>query len=91
MDLRWDDIPLFLALYRERTLVAAGAKLRLDGSTMSRRLAAFEHALGRTLFDRSRDGLQPTTAAAELFPLAEAIELAAQRFAHHAEIGRAHV
>jgi DNA-binding transcriptional LysR family regulator len=85
MDYRWDDIRLFLALHRERTLSAAGHKLGLDGSTMSRRLAAFEEVLGRTLFDRSRDGLLPTPAASDLLPLAEAMELASQRFREHVE------
>lgn len=85
MDYRWDDIRLFLALHRERTLSAAGSKLGLDGSTMSRRLSALEEALGRSLFDRSRDGLLPTPAALELLPLAEAMERASQRFAEQVE------
>jgi DNA-binding transcriptional LysR family regulator len=85
MDYRWDDIRLFLALHRERTLSAAGGKLGLDGSTISRRLAAFEETLARSLFDRSRDGLLPTAAALELLPLAEEMERASQRFAEYAE------
>ena len=85
MDYRWDDIRLFLAVHRERTLSAAGGKLGLDGSTMSRRLAAFEEALGRSLFDRSRDGLLPTPAANELLALAEEMERASQRLTEHLE------
>lgn len=85
MDFRWDDIRLFLALYRERTLAAAGARLKLDGSTMSRRLTAFEETLGRVLFERTRDGLVPTPAAEELVELAESMELAGRRFAERAE------
>ena len=70
VDYRWDDIRLFLALYRERTLAAAGVRLRVDGSTISRRLASFEDAVVHTLFDRTRDGLVPTAAASELLGLA---------------------
>lgn len=85
MDHRWDDIRLFLALYRERTLAAAGARLKLDGSTMSRRLAALEESIGHALFDRTRDGLSPTPAALELLAHAEAMELASHRFAEQAD------
>ena len=85
MNYRWDDIRLFLTLFRERTLSAAGSKLGLDGSTISRRLVAFEEALGRSLFDRSRDGLLPMPAALELLPLAEEMERASQRFAEQVE------
>ncbi|HEY5145594.1 MAG TPA: LysR family transcriptional regulator [Polyangiaceae bacterium] len=85
MDFRWDDIRLFLALYRERTLSAAGARLGLDGSTMSRRLVAFEESLGHTLFDRSRDGLLPTSTATELLAFAEEMERASKRFEEQAE------
>ena len=41
-NVRWDEIRVFLALYRERTLAAAGAAVGLDASTLSRRLVALE-------------------------------------------------
>ena len=74
LDYRWDDVRLFLALYRERTLVFAARRLGVDTSTASRRLVAFEEALGTRLFDRTRDGLRPTNAAEQLLVPAEEAE-----------------
>lgn len=81
---RWDDVRLFLALHRERTLAGAGARLGVDASTMSRRLVALEEALGGRLFDRTRDGLVPTYAAEQLVAPAEEMEAAHLRFAREA-------
>jgi DNA-binding transcriptional LysR family regulator len=79
--LAWDDVRLFLALHRSRTVGAAGRVLGVDGSTVSRRLTALEAALGATLFERGRDGVRATAAADELLPAAEEIEGAFVRFA----------
>lgn len=81
----WDDVRLFLALYRSRTVGAAGQILGVDGSTVSRRLAGLEDALAATLFQRGRSGIMPTLAADDLFPVAEQIEEAMARFASAAE------
>jgi DNA-binding transcriptional LysR family regulator len=77
---RWDEVRLFLALYRERTLAAAGAIVGLDASTLSRRLVALEEALATRLFDRTRDGLVPTEGAELLLPAAEQMAAAHARF-----------
>lgn len=79
-DVRWDDVCLFLALRREGSLAAAGAKTGLDASTLSRRLAALEELLDARLFDRTREGLVPTEAAELLLPAAEEMEAAHARF-----------
>lgn len=71
---RWDDVKIFLALFRGGTLAAAAARLGLDASTASRRLTAFEHELGVRLFDRTPDGLLATAAAERLLPAAEEAE-----------------
>lgn len=81
---RWDDVRLFLGLYRERTLTGAGARLGLDASTLSRRLVAMEGALGARLFDRTREGLLPTQAAELLVAPAEEMEGAQLRFSRQA-------
>ncbi len=81
----WDDVRLFLALCRARTVAEAGRRLGVDGSTVSRRLAGLEGALAATLFSRGRDGIAPTAAAEELLPVAEEIEAAVLRFARAAE------
>jgi DNA-binding transcriptional LysR family regulator len=85
IDYRWEDVRVFLAVLRERTLAGAGARLGVDASTVSRRLGAFEEALGVRLFDRSRDGLTPTAAAPRLLLAAEEMEGAAQRLAGAAD------
>lgn len=81
----WDDVRLFLALSRARTLGAAAKVLAVDTSTVSRRLAALETHLGASLFDRDRDGIRMTSAAEALLPVAEEIEHAMARFAGAAE------
>jgi DNA-binding transcriptional LysR family regulator len=77
----WDDVRLFLALARARTLGAAARTLGVDGSTVSRRLAALERRLAATLFTRGRDGIAPTESAEELLPVAEELEQTMARFA----------
>ncbi len=78
---RWDDVRLFLALFRERNLARAGKRLGVDASTTSRRLAALERELGTRLFDRTREGLRATAAAERLAAPAERMEAAALVFA----------
>lgn len=84
-NLHWDDVRLFLALCRARTLGDAARELAVDQSTVSRRLAALEDALGASLFDRGRGGIAATDAADALLPVAEEIEHAMARFAGAAE------
>ncbi len=43
----WDDVRIFLAVHRNRTLAAAAGRLGVDTSTVSRRLAAFEADLDK--------------------------------------------
>jgi DNA-binding transcriptional LysR family regulator len=81
---RWDDVRIFLALYRERALAAAAARVDLDASTLSRRLAALEEALGTRLFDRTREGLVPTGGADLLLGAAEEMAAAHARFSRDA-------
>ncbi len=80
--LAWDDVRLFLALSRSRTVGDAARSLGIDPSTASRRLAVLEEALAATLFSRSRDGITPTKAAEDLLPAAEAVEQGVARFAN---------
>ncbi|APR75603.1 Transcriptional regulator, LysR family protein [Minicystis rosea] len=81
---RWDDVRVFLAVRRHGSFGAAGARLGMDTSTVSRRLAALEAALGAQLFERSREGVVPTRRAELVLPAAEAMEAAHGRFARDA-------
>jgi DNA-binding transcriptional LysR family regulator len=79
--LDWEQVRLFLAVFRERSLAAASARLALDVSTVSRRVDRLEVELGAPLFDRTREGTTPTALAEQMLPHAEEMELAAVRFA----------
>jgi DNA-binding transcriptional LysR family regulator len=81
---RWEDVRLFLALYRHRTLAGAAAAVALDASTLSRRLVALEQTLGTHLFDRTREGLVPTRGAELLLPAAEEMAAAHARLSRDA-------
>lgn len=83
--LQWDDVRLFLALCRSRTVSLAGRSLGVDASTVSRRLATLEDALATSLFERGRDGITPTEAAEQLLAVAEEIEQGVARFANQVD------
>ena len=75
--MNWDDLRVFLAVSRAGSLSAAAKTLRVTQPTVGRRLKALEEGLGTRLFERLPDGLVPSTAGAELLPLAEAMEATA--------------
>jgi DNA-binding transcriptional LysR family regulator len=70
----WDDVRYFLMLQRHGTLAAAGAALKLDPTTVGRRLTKLEEELGARLFDRTPNGYVLTDAGHRLLPRAERIE-----------------
>ncbi|MEQ1564948.1 MAG: LysR family transcriptional regulator [Myxococcota bacterium] len=76
----WDDVRLFLAAWRARSLTGAARALGIHQSSASRRLAALEEAVGARLFDRGRDGLEPTGIGASAVGAAEAAERAMNEF-----------
>lgn len=75
----WNDLKYFLAAARAGSMGKAAARLDTSPSTVSRRLAALEHALGVSLFARTPEGLDPTPAGRELVITAEEAERAALR------------
>ncbi len=68
--LDWDEFRLIKAIADARSLVGAAETLDLNHSTVFRRLAAVETAIGARLFERSRAGYQPTAAGEEMIALA---------------------
>ncbi|MBV8687013.1 MAG: LysR family transcriptional regulator [Alphaproteobacteria bacterium] len=70
----WNDLKPFLAVARTGRLTAAAARLGVDHSTLSRRVAALEHRLGAKLFDRSPGGYDLTEQGTRLVPIAEEME-----------------
>ncbi len=69
-----DDIRILLAIGRRGTLSGAAETLGLHQTTVSRRLAALEQALGARLFDRIDRRMQPTRRGAVLLTQAERVE-----------------
>ncbi|WP_342376956.1 LysR family transcriptional regulator [Myxococcus stipitatus] len=49
MDMRWDDLRYLLSVARQGSLAGAARELRVDATTVGRRLAALEKALGTRL------------------------------------------
>jgi DNA-binding transcriptional LysR family regulator len=70
----WNSLRSFLAIARTGRLTAAAARLRVDHMTLSRRIAALEHALKAKLFDRSPSGYTLSEAGRRLLPIAEQME-----------------
>ena len=73
-DFDWNDLRAFLAVVREGRLTAASRRLRIDHSTLSRRISGLEAALQTRLFERHASGYVPTAAGERLMAEAEAIE-----------------
>jgi DNA-binding transcriptional LysR family regulator len=77
----WDDVKYFLAVARHGSTLAAGKALGLSQSTVHRRIAELERAIGRELVTRSSAGYRLTAFGEEMLPYAEDIERAANAFA----------
>jgi DNA-binding transcriptional LysR family regulator len=58
---RWDDLRVFLAVFRAESFSAGAKVLGVEQSTVSRRVAALEESVGGALFDRTARGPTPTT------------------------------
>ena len=70
----WDDVIFFLEVARARNLVRAGQKLKVDHTTVSRRVRELERGLNTTLFKRSKAGFALTEAGRRLLQYAEGME-----------------
>ncbi|WP_242342673.1 LysR family transcriptional regulator [Anaeromyxobacter terrae] len=70
----WDDLRIFLAVHRARSHAGAARALHTASTTVGRRLAALEAAVGARLFTRTPEGLAPSAAAQRLLPHAERVE-----------------
>lgn len=72
--LNWDDVPLFLAIARFRSLSQTARALGVTHSTVGRRLKTLEAALGTKLFERTPRGFALTERGEILYREAEGIE-----------------
>ena len=79
----WDDLKHLLAVARHGSTTAAGRAMKVDQSTVQRRLAELERRIGQPLVERRPSGCQLTAYGQQLLPHAELVEqqmLALQRF-----------
>ncbi|QRF62390.1 LysR family transcriptional regulator [Variovorax paradoxus] len=75
----WQDVRVFLALGRYRSLSAAARALQVNHATIARRLQSLEDSMGEKLVERRPDGYVLTPAGEEALHAATDMEAAAQR------------
>lgn len=85
--MNWDDIRVFVALVRAGSLSLAGRQLKVEHSTVVRRIDGLEKALGLRLFDRLPRGWQLTAEGEQLFARAEQMDDCAHAFFREASEG----
>lgn len=78
----WNDLVFFLELARQSRLAPAARRLKVDHTTVSRRIAELEKDLSIKLFDRKPDGFVLTEQGHRLFAIAERIEVEANGIPH---------
>jgi len=73
--LDWRDLRVALLLARHGSLGGAGRALRLDPTTVSRRISALEEAVGSPLFVRDADRWRPTDVGSRVIAAGERMAL----------------
>lgn len=76
--MNWDDLRIFLAVARERSVSGAGKRLGMHHTNVARRMSRFEESLGTRLLDRSKAGYSLTDAGDRLYSQAVGMEEQAQ-------------
>jgi DNA-binding transcriptional LysR family regulator len=71
---KWDDLRVFLEVARQGSVQAAAKRLRLDHSTVCRRIDKLESLLSVKLFDRTRNGIVLRGEAHDLLKHVELME-----------------
>ena len=76
----WNDLRYFVAVAREGSTLSASRALRVSQTTVARRIAALEQALGFPIFEKRQAGYALTPAGQDLLSRAEDVERSANRF-----------
>ncbi len=79
--LDWNDLRYFLAVADQGSTLAAGRSMRVSQTTVARRIAALEEALGHRLFEKRQAGYVLTPDGEVLLGRARQVETAADDFA----------
>jgi DNA-binding transcriptional LysR family regulator len=75
----WDDVRYFLAVARAGSVRAAAERLRVNHSTVLRRIAQLEERLGAHMFEKLPTGYRLTDAGEEVLALAVEMEASSNR------------
>ena len=76
----WNDLRYFLAVAESGSTLAAARALRVSQTTVARRIAALEAAMGLTLFERRQAGYALTPVGEAMLASAISVRDAADRF-----------
>ncbi|MBX9797453.1 LysR family transcriptional regulator [Sphingomonas sp.] len=88
MNFDWNDLRYLIAVADTGSTAMAARALRVNATTVARRLAMLEQALGLTLFDRSQGGYALSEAGAALLDQARGVASSTAAFAAAAEARR---
>jgi DNA-binding transcriptional LysR family regulator len=78
--LDWNDLKYFLSVADRGSTLAAGRALRVSQTTVARRIAALEEAIGFPLFEKRQAGYALTPAGEDLVGRARQVDVAATAF-----------
>lgn len=76
----WNDLRYFLGVADHGSTLAAGRALRVSQTTVARRVAALEQAIGFPLFEKRQAGYALTPAGGDLLERAKQVGVAADAF-----------
>ncbi|HEX4507969.1 MAG TPA: LysR family transcriptional regulator [Alphaproteobacteria bacterium] len=77
--LDWNDLKFFIGAVRAGNYTHAAARLKVNRTTIGRRINALETQLGISLFEQTPTGYRPTTAGRAVLECAEGIEREIER------------
>ena len=80
----WNDLRFFAAVLEHGSSARAARAIGVDQTTVARRIAALENALGIELFERDQTGYRPTPAAEVLQSSVLAVADQMEQFARQA-------
>jgi DNA-binding transcriptional LysR family regulator len=86
--MQWDDLRYFLAVARSRTYNDAAKRLRVDPTTVGRRIDRLVNEFNTQLFETTTNGYQLTTAGMHLLDHAEEVERSTQSITETLKGGR---
>lgn len=87
--MNWDDLRFLVMIGREGSLSGAARRLKVDQTTVARRLRALEADLGAGLFERLDGRWQPTPVGSQVLARAQGIEEEIASLSHLASAGDA--